>query len=92
MELTARLLADDPVRAVPAGARLPQAAVALDPEAGVGRQHGEGHVVRLPVGVGHLRVLAPHQTSTCGGKNNQSATSASSGGELVAVFAARTEL
>lgn len=65
--LTARLLADDPVRAVPAGARLPQAAVALDPEAGVGRQHGEGHVVRLPVGVGHLRVLAPHQASTCGG-------------------------
>lgn len=83
--LTARLLADDPVRAVPAGARLPQAAVALDPEAGVGRQHGEGHVVRLPVGVGHLRVLAPHQTSTCGG-NNQTATSTGSGGELFAVF------
>lgn len=85
--LTARLLADDPVRAVPAGARLPQAAVALDPEAGVGRQHGEGHVVRLPVGVGHLRVLAPHQTSTCGG-NNQAATSTGSVGEPVTVFAA----
>lgn len=83
--LTARLLADDPVRAVPAGARLPQAAVALDPEAGVGRQHGEGHVVRLPVGVGHLGVLAPHQTSTCGG-NNQSATSSRSGGELATVL------
>lgn len=77
--LTARLLADDPVRAVPAGARLPQAAVALDPEAGVGRQHGEGHVVRLPVGVGHLRVLAPHQASTCGG-NKQAATSTGSVG------------
>lgn len=53
------------MRAVPAGARLPQAAVALDPEAGVGGEDGEGHVVRLPVAVGHLGVLAPHQASTC---------------------------
>lgn len=53
------------MRSVPAGARLPQAAVALDPEAGVGGEDGEGHVVRLPVAVGHLGVLAPHQASTC---------------------------
>lgn len=53
------------MRAVPAGARLPQAAVALDPEAGVGGEDGEGHVVRLPVAVGHLGVLAPHQAPTC---------------------------
>lgn len=63
--LTAGLLADDAVRAVPAGSRLPQAAVALDPEAGVWRQHRQGHVVRLPVAVRHLLVLAPHQTSAC---------------------------
>lgn len=37
--LTSRLLADDAMRAVSAGSRLPQAAVALDPEAGVRRQH-----------------------------------------------------
>lgn len=66
--LTARQLADDAVRAVPAGARFPQAGVALDPEAGVGREDGKGHVVRLPVGVGHLGVLAPHQASTCSQK------------------------
>lgn len=58
--LTARLLADDPVRAIPAGAGLPQAAVALDPEAGVRGQNGEGDIMRLPVAVRHLRVLAPH--------------------------------
>ena len=49
--LTARPFADDPVRSIPAGAGLPQAAVALDPEAGVGRQNREGEVVRFPVGV-----------------------------------------
>lgn len=65
--LTARLLADDAMRAVSAGSRLPQAAVALDPEAGVWRQHRQGHVVRLPVAVGHLFVLAPHQASACSG-------------------------
>lgn len=58
--LTARQFADDSVRAISAGARLPQAAVALDPEAGVWRQNREGHVMGLPVGVGHLGVLAPH--------------------------------
>lgn len=63
--LTARRLADDSVCAVSAGARLPQAAVALDPEAGVWRENREGDVTGLPVGVGHLRVLAPHETSTC---------------------------
>lgn len=63
--LTARLLADDAVCAVPAGPRLPQATVALDPEAGVWRQHGQGHLVRLPVAVGHLFILAPHQPPAC---------------------------
>lgn len=63
--LTARLLADDAVCAVSAGARLPQATVALDPEAGVWRQHGQGHLVCLPVAVGHLFILAPHQTPAC---------------------------
>lgn len=63
--LTARLLADDAVRAVPAGPRLPQATVALDPEAGVWGQHGQGRLMRLPVAVGHLFVLAPHQTPAC---------------------------
>ena len=48
------------MRAVSAGARLPQAAVALDPEAGVRRQDREGDIVRLPVGVRHLGLLAPH--------------------------------
>lgn len=58
--LTARLLADDSMCAISAGARLPQATVALDPEAGVWRQHREGDIVCLPVGVRHLCVLAPH--------------------------------
>lgn len=53
------------MRAVSAGSRLPQAAVALDPEAGVGREHRQGHVVGLPVAVRHLLVLAPHQASAC---------------------------
>lgn len=65
--LTARLLADDAVRAVSAGTRLPQATVALDPEAGVWRQHRQGRLVRLPVAVRHLFVLAPHQASACSG-------------------------
>lgn len=69
--LTAMLLADDAVRAVPAGTRFPQAGVALDPEAGVGREDGKGHVVRLPVGVAHLGVLAPHQASTCSQKQSE---------------------
>lgn len=72
--LTARLLADDAVCAVPAGPRLPQAAVALDPEAGVGRQHGRRHLVRLPVAVGHLLVLAPHQASACSGHTSTTHT------------------
>lgn len=63
--LTARLLADDSVCAVSAGAWFPQASVALDPEAGVWRKNREGDVMHLPVGVQHLRVLAPHETSTC---------------------------
>lgn len=67
--LTARLLADDAMRAVPAGSRLPQATVALDPEAGVWRQHRWGHVVRLPVAVGHFLVLAPHQAAACSGNH-----------------------
>lgn len=72
--LTARLLADDAVRAVSAGSRLPQAAVALDPEAGVWRQHRQGHVVRLPVAVRHLFVLAPHQASACSGNTSTTHT------------------
>lgn len=58
--LTPRQLADDSMCAVSARAGLPQAAVALDPEAGIRRQNREGHIVRLPVGVGHLCVLAPN--------------------------------
>ena len=50
--LTAWPFAYDPVCAVLAGARLPQACVALDPEAGVGRKHAAQDVVlHLPVGV-----------------------------------------
>lgn len=74
------MLADDAVRSVPAGARLPQAAVALDPEAGVGGEDGEGHVVRLPVAVGHLGVLAPHQASTCSSQKQPEPSSQGGGG------------
>lgn len=64
--LTARPFADDSMRAIPARTRLPEATVALDPEAGVWRQNRESNVMRLPVGVRHLYFLAPHQTSACG--------------------------
>ena len=55
--LTAWSLADDPMGAVLAGAGLPQARVALDPEAGVGRQHAQVGVLHLPVCELHLSGL-----------------------------------
>lgn len=62
--LTAWPFADDSMCAVFAGARLPQSTIALDPEAWVWREHGEG--VHFPVDVRHLCVFTPHQTTTCG--------------------------